>query len=167
MKANVLFFIFISLINSSVYSQNLKSVAEKSVVQFEFVKKEVQGSISGLEAEITFDAANTGAMKIQGKIPVKNLSTENKKRDEHLKSSDYFDAAKYPYMFFESSGIELHEKGYKMTGILKIRDIEKKCSWYFSYQNGVFKGRTVINSKDFGIMDSEVRITVTVPVVEQ
>lgn len=162
----MMLFLFLSMLTSSVLSQNMKSVGEKSVVQFEFVKKEVKGTVTGLEAEITFDITNTKTMQIQGKIPVKNLSTENKKRDEHLKSPDYFDAAKYPYMFYTSTGIELHENGYKMTGMLKIKDIEKKCEWYFSYQNGVFKGRTVINSRDFGIMDSEVRITVTVPVVE-
>jgi polyisoprenoid-binding protein YceI len=166
MKSIVMIF-FLLLATGVSYGQNMKSVSEKSVVQFEFVKKDVKGSVTGLEAEITFDEANTGAMKIQGKIPVKNLSTENKKRDEHLKSSDYFDATKHPFMYFTSNGIDVHEKGFKMAGILKIKNIEKKCVWYFSFQDGVFKGRTVINSKDFGIMDSEVRITVTVPVVQQ
>ena len=61
------------------------------------------GAFTELEGVVTFDEAQkTGFVGIT--IPVNKLSTGIAKFDQHLLSADFFDAAKYPTMLFESKG---------------------------------------------------------------
>jgi polyisoprenoid-binding protein YceI len=63
------------------------------------------------------------------------INTEIEKRDNHLKSPDFFDVAKYPTMNFVSTGIT---KGaganrYKVTGNLTLHGVTKPVTmdlWY-------------------------------------
>ena len=57
------------------------------------------------------------------KVDVASLSTRNDQRDTHLRSADFFDAEKYPYMTFKVTGIEkLGEDNYKLRGQLTIKE---------------------------------------------
>ena len=55
------------------------------------------------------------------KVEVASLSTRNDQRDTHLRSADFFDAEKYPYITFKVTGIEkVDEDNYKLRGDLTI-----------------------------------------------
>ena len=56
--------------------------------------------------KIRFDPADLGRSRFDFTVEVKSINTDNVKRDEHLLSSDFFDAKKYPGMSFQSSSIE-------------------------------------------------------------
>ncbi len=57
------------------------------------------------------------------KVEVASLSTRNDQRDTHLRSADFFDAEKYPYMTFKVAGIDkLDEDNYKLRGELTIKE---------------------------------------------
>jgi polyisoprenoid-binding protein YceI len=83
------------------------------------------------------------------------------KRDDHLKSPDFFDATKFPKMTFTNSKVS--QSGDKLTvkGSLKIKDKSKDVSLELKYLGQVkdgygqdkiaFKGFTKINRKDFGL----------------
>jgi polyisoprenoid-binding protein YceI len=68
------------------------------------VISEVNGRFDDVTGEITIDKdALTGA---QATIQTKSIDTAIKKRDEHLRSPDFFDAEKYPTITFESVQVE-------------------------------------------------------------
>src|SRR3981081_4437393 len=60
------------------------------------------------------------------KIDVASLSTKTDQRDNHLRSADFFDAEKFPYMTYKVTGVE-HIEGdtYKVKGDLTIKETTK------------------------------------------
>lgn len=129
------------------------SLAQELTINFAGVKisfladmQKTRGTISGLKAHIHFNADNLSQSKISGSVDVKTLDTGIPKRDEHLKSSDYFDAATYPTMTFKSGTFKQENGKYTMTGLMKIRDIERQETIEFTYENKVFKGETTIQA---------------------
>jgi polyisoprenoid-binding protein YceI len=155
----------VALIIPAAQAQTTYKVdGSKATLKFEFVKDNVEGTVSGFQATIKFDKDNLSKSSITGTIDASTITTGLGKRDDHLKAKDYFDVKNYPVMSFKSTGFEATEKGYKMTGTLKIKNVEKPMVWLFTLEDNVFKARAVIKSKDFGIMDSDVRIILTVPV---
>lgn len=60
-------------------------------------------------------------------IDVYSINTNNRDRDEHLKSADFFDADKFPQITFKSSRF-LHTGGdnYELTGNLTVKDVTKE-----------------------------------------
>lgn len=77
------------------------------------------------------------------------------KLEEHLKSPDFFDVAKYPTASFKSTAIKADGKGYTVSGELTLRGVTKKISFPASIEvsGGKIKAKTefAINRKDFGI----------------
>lgn len=57
------------------------------------------------------------------KVEVASLNTRNDQRDAHLRSADFFDVEKYPYMTFRVAGIEkVGEDSYTLRGDLTIKE---------------------------------------------
>jgi polyisoprenoid-binding protein YceI len=60
------------------------------------------------------------------KIDVASLSTRMEQRDQHLRSADFFDAEKFPYLTFKVTGIEPREgENFLVRGDLTIKDVTK------------------------------------------
>ena len=90
------------------------------------------------------------------------IDTREAKRDEHLRSADFFDAANHPKILFQSTKIE-HVDGneYKVTGDITIRGVTKEIVLDAEYAGvhkdpwgGTRTGFTVtgsLNRKDFGL----------------
>jgi len=121
------------------------------------------GRFTEVSGTLMYDAAKPEASSIELTIPTASISTDNPKRDEHLKSDDFFNAAKFPNITFKSTKIEAGaSKGmYKVTGDLTIRDVTKPVtldvellgfgpdSW--GGQRGGFSATGQINRQDFGV----------------
>ena len=83
----------------------------------------VHGHFSRWEGQ--FEGPDSDLTKARGslKIEVASLSTRNDMRDNHLRSADFFDAEKFPYMTFEVTAIEnLGDNDYKLRGNLTIKE---------------------------------------------
>jgi polyisoprenoid-binding protein YceI len=92
-----------------------------------------------------------------------SLSTNDEKRDAHLKSADFFEADKYPVMKFQSTAIEKADDPgtYKLTGNLTIRDITKPVTLTTEFggmqkdpwgtEKAGFSVNGKINRKDWGL----------------
>ena len=65
---------------------------------------------------------------VEFSVDVSSINTEDEKRDGHLKSEDFFNAAKYPKMVFKSTSMKAGKtKGtYVIEGDLTIKDVTKK-----------------------------------------
>jgi polyisoprenoid-binding protein YceI len=115
----------------------------------------VNGSFSGLKANIEFDEKNPEKGSLSASVDVKTINTGIGLRNSDLKKEKYFDAEKYPQISFKSKSIEKSDKGFKAEGTLTMKDVSKPVSIPFTFtangSNGVFKGDFEINREDFHI----------------
>ncbi len=123
----------------------------------------VDGRFNDYEAIFEYDE-NTNTLKsVSAKIKVESIDTANKKRDDHLRSEDFFDAKKYPFIEFvntEAIKIKAGETK-KLKGKLTIKGITKEVVMDVKYIAKIkdfmgkerigFTAETKINRKDFGI----------------
>jgi len=86
----------------------------------------VRGAFSGTSGVIDFDPAKPEAGAIELHIPAASVNTGDEKRDGHLRSADFLDAATYPEIVFKSTKITA--KGpteFVVDGDLEIRGTTK------------------------------------------
>jgi polyisoprenoid-binding protein YceI len=122
----------------------------------------VHGRFEHFEGSITYDPNNLAASKVAVQIAAASVSTNEPKRDGHLRSADFFDAEKYPNLTFESTQVVPGKDGeFDILGKLTIRGVTKdvvlkaeslgraKDPW--GGEHASFTARTAINRTDFGL----------------
>jgi polyisoprenoid-binding protein YceI len=122
----------------------------------------VNGHFNKFEGRFETDD-KTGALKYaEAKVSVDSIDTSNSKRDEHLRSPDFFDATKIPAMTFASDKFSVKKGGVgRMPGKLTIHGVTKPVVFnieYFGETKGPdgkmtagATGTAKINRKDFGL----------------
>lgn len=76
--------------------------------------------------EFNLDTADLTRSSINVSIPIDGLSTGVTKLDEHLKSADFFDAAKFPTATFKSTKVEAAgDNKLKVSGDLTIHGVTR------------------------------------------
>jgi polyisoprenoid-binding protein YceI len=117
----------------------------------------VDGTLSGLEADIQFDGKNLKNSKMVASVKTSTINTENNGRDKHLKADDYFDVAKYPKITFATSNFAESQSG-NFIGYfdVTIKDKTKKVTIPFTFKNNTFSGNFTINRLDFGVGSSSI-----------
>jgi len=86
----------------------------------------VRGQFTKFEG--SFEGPDDDYTKARGefKIDVASLESRSDQRDTHLRSGDFFDVEKYPYLTFKLTGIEpVDDENFKVRGELTIKDITK------------------------------------------
>ena len=71
----------------------------------------VRGSFAGVTGSVVWDEKNVGASHVDAVIDATTVNTGQAKRDEHLKSPDFFDVAKYPTLKFHSTSVKRNGEG--------------------------------------------------------
>jgi polyisoprenoid-binding protein YceI len=94
----------------------------------------VHGFFEDFESTTHFDPGNLGASSFDFSVKVKSVNTNNRKRDGHLRSDDFFSAKKYPEMTFKSTRIT-HKQGnqYVVEGNLTVKDVTKTVAIPFTF----------------------------------
>jgi polyisoprenoid-binding protein YceI len=89
----------------------------------------VRGEFGKTSGKVTFDGKNYSTVKAEATINVASISTRELKRDDHLRSPDFFDAAKYPNITFKSKRVEsIKGKKFNLVGDLTIRGVTKEIT---------------------------------------
>ncbi len=89
----------------------------------------VRGSFTGVKGTVAHDHKNPSAGSIQATIDASTIHTGEEKRDEHLKSPDFLDVAKYPAITFQSTKVEkTGSDRFKVTGNLTIHGVTKEVT---------------------------------------
>jgi polyisoprenoid-binding protein YceI len=88
----------------------------------------VHGQFKKWTGTIEIDDKDPTKSKVEISADIDSIDTDDEKRDTHLKSPDFFDAAKFPKMTFKSTKIAKSGKGYKVTGDLTIKDVTKSVT---------------------------------------
>src|SRR5687768_10980551 len=84
----------------------------------------VKGRFDKFEASFELDEATGKVSNILAVIDVKSINTNEKKRDEHLRGPDFFDAKKFPTMTFKSASGELKKDSeVEIPGTLSMKGV--------------------------------------------
>ncbi len=126
------------------------------------VISEVEGTFKVFDGTLVSPGSDFNNAQVNFSVDVTSINTDEPKRDEHLKSDDFFNAEKYPKMSFTSTSCK-KVKGnmYILEGNLTIRDVTKKIKFAVVYGGTVkdpwgnikagFKASGKINRKEFGL----------------
>ena len=88
-----------------------------STVRGQFTKFE--GSFEGPDDDYT-------QARGEVKVDVASLESRSDQRDTHLRSADFFDSEKYPYLTFKLTAIEpVDDQNFRVRGDLTVKDITK------------------------------------------
>lgn len=126
------------------------------------VISEVTGSFKLFSGTVTSSAPDFTDAVISFNVDVNSINTDNETRDNHLKSDDFFNAAKFPSMIFKSKQFKQVEGNkYQLTGDLTIRDITKPITLDVIYAGTAkdpygnlkagFKIKGIINRFDYNL----------------
>lgn len=84
------------------------------------------GRFDQVQAKFQFDPQEPTQSSVVVEIPIAGIDTGVPALDEHLKSADFFDAAKYPTATFRSTRVEsVGAKALKVTGDLTLHGVTK------------------------------------------
>jgi len=122
----------------------------------------VPGRFKDFEGTITYDKQNPTASKIEFTAQAASIDTDNKDRDNHLKSPDFFDVAKFPTLSFTSTSVKSKDANtLDVTGDLTIHGKTKTVTLPVSVLGTVatkgggdkagFESAFTIDRKDYGI----------------
>lgn len=83
-------------------------------------------SFGDVEGTLVYDAADVARSSVEVTLPLSGLEGFSAKFNEHLRSADFFDAAKFPKATFKSTKVEAAGEGkLKVTGDLTVKDITR------------------------------------------
>jgi polyisoprenoid-binding protein YceI len=154
------FLALIFLFTSSLFAQTTWTVDKShSKVGFSvnhLVITDVDGYFKDYDAQITTEGDDFSKTQIDFTIKTNSIFTDNKDRDNHLRSDDFFNAEKYPDMIFKGKSMKkVGDKKYKLIGDFTIRDVTKQIVLDVTY-NGTVKdpwGNTKSGFKVTGEID--------------
>jgi len=87
------------------------------------------GRFQDFSGTITVDRARPESSSVEFTIQAGSVFTGDPKRDEHLRTPDFFDVAKYPTITFKSTSVKAAGKdAYAVTGDLTMRGVTKKVT---------------------------------------
>lgn len=94
----------------------------------------VSGSFKNFSADVETEGTDFTTARIHLKAEIASIDTHNTQRDGHLRSSDFFEAEKFPDLNFESTRIEkLDEENYQLTGNLTMKGVTKPVKLKMEY----------------------------------
>jgi polyisoprenoid-binding protein YceI len=107
-------------------------------------------------------ALDNGSIQLAtGTIQVKSINTGIERRDNHLRTSDFFDAAKYPLISFKTKGVEKNGEETVLIADFTMRGVTKELRLPVTVSGPVkdpmgntrigFEAKAKLNRKDYGM----------------
>lgn len=122
----------------------------------------VRGEFTDYDVNITFDENDLTATTVDVTIKADSVNTRDEKRDAHLMSPDFLNAAEYPVLTFKSKRVIQDGTNHgRLIGDLTIRDVTHEVTLDVDYAGALktpwgttsagFSGKATINRKDWGL----------------
>lgn len=124
---------------------------------------DVTGSFKNFDVTVNSTKADFSDAKFELTADVNSINTDIEMRDNHLKSPDFFDAAKFPTLTFKSKELKnVGKNKYKLTGDLTLHGVTKPVTMDVLYRGTIenpmskkptagFQLTGTIKRSDFGI----------------
>ena len=137
----------------AVHSSVVFSTMHMGVVPF-------WGRFNTVSADIQFNEKDITQSRVSVEIPADSIDTNNGKRDDHLKSPDFFSAKEFPLITFESKSVKGKQDALEITGDLTMHGVTKSItakgrhvgsgsSPFGDFRAG-FEARFTVKPADFG-----------------
>lgn len=146
------------------HAANYKIDPDHSTVTFKVrhLIGKVTGRFDRFAGTFVYDKANPKAWKTEATIEAASINTNTAKRDEHLRSEDFFDVKKYPTLKFVSTGIsDVQGNKFRLNGKLTIHGVTKAVSLDteflgegkdpFGNEQADFESHLKINRQEYGL----------------
>jgi polyisoprenoid-binding protein YceI len=151
----------------------------------------VRGEFTKISGSALVNSTDHTKSSVEITIDAASINTREPQRDEHLRSADFLDVAKYPTLTFRSKRVEpLGPEEFKVTGDLTIHGVTKEVTFDIEGPTPPVKdpwgniraGITAsakINRKEFGVafnaltetggvvVGDEVKITIEAELIQQ
>ena len=123
----------------------------------------VRGHFTDFEGHVLLDTVDITRSTARVVIETASISTNNERRDNHLRSDDFFNAEQYPQIVFEGRHVERDGEQLTLVGDLTIRDVMKEVRIPFELVGPVevggrkrmgAEGEIAVNRKDFKLLFS-------------
>jgi polyisoprenoid-binding protein YceI len=151
----------------------------------------VKGAFDDVQGTVWVDESDAKTVLVDVTIQVASIDTRQEQRDAHLRSADFFDAARFPTITFRSRMVEgnHHDSKFRVVGDLTIRDVTRQVVLDVSAEGRLidpwgeeragFSAHGKIDRTDFGLtwnqaletggvlVSNEVTISVEVELIRQ
>lgn len=154
------------LLSPSLWAATYNLDASHSEVGFSvkhLMLSNVKGRFGKFEGSFDYDAKTKTLSAVEVKVDIASIDTNEKKRDQHLASPDFFDAGKYPSMTFKAdkvTGVEAG-KSVQVPGTLTLHGVTKPVTLEVDFRGTttdpygnerlVFGATTKIKRSEFGV----------------
>ena len=157
--------LLISIISiPTLYAETYKIDSEHSQIAFNVrhLVSRANGVFNEFSGQIQFDPAKPEQIQVEATIAVSSVDTDNEKRDEHLRSPDFFDAKSFPYIMFKSTGAKVQDDLVHVTGDFTMHGVTKSIvlpvtvlgtgtnPWSKKAQVGM-SAQTVLSRSEYGV----------------
>lgn len=155
MKSIVQTLILLMFISVNAQKVNWKIDPAHSDIAFEisyFKVGEIKGNFNKFQGGFTLENGEISSSNINISIETASVNTNQVKRDEHLKSKDFFTAEKYPTIVFKSTSVKKNsDKNYELTGNLTMNGITKSIKLQLHYKGEYIHPRFKNKRKFFNV----------------
>jgi len=149
-------------IDTDVKTYQIDAAHSEATFTVRHLITKVRGRFSDFAGTIAFDEADPARSTVSFTIQAASIDTNQKDRDAHLRSADFFETEKYPTITFVSTGITAAGGDqFAVTGRFTIRDVTKditlpvtllgKAKDPWGNERVAFEAEYTLNRKDYGL----------------
>jgi polyisoprenoid-binding protein YceI len=86
----------------------------------------VRGRLEGVEGDIMLDQAEPERARVHATVKIATIATGIRKRDEHLRTAEFFDVDRYPLASFASDRVEpIRDGQWRVHGVLSLHGVDR------------------------------------------
>lgn len=144
----------------------------------------VPGRFRDFSATLRYDRDDPARSSVEFRVKAASIATDNDDRDAHLRSADFFDAARFPELTFSSTSVRpLDATRFEVTGDLSMHGVVRRVTLPATLLGRVgtpqgekigFETSFTLDRRDFGLtwnrvlegagalLGDEVRVTVSI-----
>jgi len=169
-KTGMILFVLLLIGQPAAMAYEWQLDRSHSGIMFEIkhIYSAVRGNFNDFSGNVFFDPSQPENSRADFTVQVDSIYTGIAKRDNHLRSGDFFDANKFPQMTFKSTRVT-HKEGnrYAFEGQMTVKDVTQKMDLEFVYlgerenpfdKNQIvagFETRFTIDRLDFNVGDGK------------
>ena len=87
------------------------------------------GRFNDVSGGFSIDPADAAKCSFNLTLKAESVDTGNSKRDEHLRSPDFFNAKQFPALTFQSTAVKAIQDGYQVTGNLTLHGVTRQLTF--------------------------------------
>ena len=175
---------------SATRTYKIDKAHSEAVFQVRHLVTKVRGRFDDFEGIVQINEERPELSSVEFTIRAASIDTNEKDRDTHLRSADFFDVEKFPTITFRSTRIvKKSSDSYEVTGDLTIHGVTKEITLPVTHLGKAkdpwgmervgFESEITLNRKDYGLMwnaplevggflvGDEVKVTLSIQAIAQ